>query len=383
MTQYIHAKKIVLTDEVIENGYLAIENGKFKGVTLDKPTEGDILDYSEDTIAPGLVDTHIHGYVGHDVMDNNFKGIQEISTALLACGVTSWLPTTLTAPTVQLDEVCQTIGDNYQDVDGAKIRGIFLEGPFFTEKYKGAQNLAYMSDPSIDKLKRWSELSNNLVKKIAIAPEREGVKEFIKYANSIGVKTALAHSDASYEEAKDAVEAGANIFIHTFNGMSGLHHRNPGMVGAALGLDDVYAELISDGHHVHPGAAQVVVKARGVKETVLVTDCMRAGGLGDGQSILGELEVIVKDGQARLKEGGNLAGSVLKLNESVRNMFEWGIVSQADALRMASYSPAKSVNIDNVCGQIQEGMDADFIVVDDNLELKATFLNGELKYNKQ
>lgn len=383
MTQYIHAKKIVLTDEVIENGYLAIENGKFKGVTLDKPTEGDILDYSEDTIAPGLVDTHIHGYVGHDVMDNNFKGIQEISTALLACGVTSWLPTTLTAPTVQLDEVCQTIGDNYQDVDGAKIRGIFLEGPFFTEKYKGAQNLAYMSDPSIDKLKRWSELSNNLVKKIAIAPEREGVKEFIKYANSIGVKIALAHSDASYEEAKDAVEAGANIFIHTFNGMSGLHHRNPGMVGAALGLDDVYAELISDGHHVHPGAAQVVVKARGVKETVLVTDCMRAGGLGDGQSILGELEVIVKDGQARLKEGGNLAGSVLKLNESVRNMFEWGIVSQADALRMASYSPAKSVNIDNVCGQIQEGMDADFIVVDDNLELKATFLNGELKYNKQ
>lgn len=383
MTQYIHAKKIVLTDEVIENGYLAIENGKFKGVTLDKPTEGDILDYSEDTIAPGLVDTHIHGYVGHDVMDNNFKGIQEISTALLACGVTSWLPTTLTAPTVQLDEVCQTIGDNYQDVDGAKIRGIFLEGPFFTEKYKGAQNLAYMSDPSIDKLKRWSELSNNLVKKIAIAPEREGVKEFIKYANSIGVKTALAHSDASYEEAKDAVEAGANIFIHTFNGMSGLHHRNPGMVGAALGLDDVYAELISDGHHVHPGAAQVVVKARGAKETVLVTDCMRAGGLGDGQSILGELEVIVKDGQARLKEGGNLAGSVLKLNESVRNMFEWGIVSQADALRMASYSPARSVNIDNVCGQIQEGMDADFIVVDDMLELKATFLNGELKYNKQ
>ena len=110
---------------------------------------------------------------------------------------------------------------------------------------------------------------------------------------------------------------------------------------------------------------------------------MRAGGLGDGQSILGELEVIVKDGQARLKEGGNLAGSVLKLNESVRNMFEWGIVSQADALRMASYSPARSVNIDNVCGQIQEGMDADFIVVDDKLELKATFLNGELKYNKQ
>lgn len=382
MTQYVHAKKIILTDEVIEDGYLAIEDGKFNGITLEKPTDGNILDYSEDTIAPGLVDTHIHGYVGHDVMDNDFKGIQEISEALLACGVTSWLPTTLTAPTEQLNDVCQTIGDNYEDVAGAKIRGIFLEGPFFTEKYKGAQNLAYMSDPSIEKLKHWNDLSKDLVKKIAIAPERDGVKEFIKFANTIGVKTALAHSDASYEEAKEAVDAGANIFVHTYNAMSGLHHRNPGMVGAALGLDNVFAELISDGHHVHPGAAQVVVKARGPKETVLVTDCMRAGGLGDGESMLGELEVIVKDGQARLKDGGNLAGSILRLNESVRNMFEWGIVSQADALRMASYSPAKSVDIDDVCGQIKAGLDADFIIVGEDLELKATFLNGELKYKQ-
>lgn len=382
MIQYVYAKKIVLTDSVVENSYLAIIDGKFGHITKEKPTDGEIIDYSEFTVAPGLVDTHIHGYLGHDVMDNDFEGIKVMSQGLLENGVTSWLPTTLTAPADQLDAVCKTIGDHYTEVEGAKIRGIFLEGPYFTEKYKGAQNPAYMGDPSVEKLKDWYELSNHLVNKIAIAPERVGVKEFIKYANSIGVKTALAHSDASYEQAKEAVDAGANIFIHTYNGMSGLHHRNPGMVGAALGLDNVFAELISDGYHVHPGAAQVVVKARGPKETVLVTDCMRAGGQGEGESILGELEVIVKDGQARLKEGGNLAGSILKMNDSVRNMFEWGIVSQEDALRMASYSPAKSVDIDNVCGQIKEGLDADFIVVNDALDLHATYLNGINRYIK-
>lgn len=383
VTEYIHAKKIVLADSTIEDAYLAINQGKFGEILTERPAEGKIIDYSNYTVSAGLVDTHIHGYVGHDVMDNNIEGIKEIATALLDNGVTSWLPTTLTAPIEQLDAVCETIGDHYTEVEGAKIQGIFLEGPFFTEKYKGAQNPTYMGDPSIEALKGWYDLSNHLVKKIAIAPERQGVKEFIDYANSIGVYTALAHSDATYEQAKEAVDAGANIFIHTYNGMSGLHHRNPGMVGAALGLDNVFAELISDGFHVHPGAAQVVVRARGPKETVLITDCMRAGGQGDGDSMLGELEVVVKDGQARLKDGGNLAGSILKLNEGVRNMYDWGIVSQDDALRMASYSPAKSVGIEDVCGQIKEGMDADFIVVDDNLVLKATYLDGNLKFNKE
>lgn len=383
MKEYIHAKKIVLADSTVENAYLTIEDGKFGEILTERPQGGEVIDYSNDIISAGFVDTHIHGYVGHDVMDNNLEGIKEMSTALLENGVTSWLATTLTAPIEQLNDVCETIGNHYQEVEGAKIQGIFLEGPFFTEKYKGAQNPAYMGDPSIEALKKWQDLSNQLIKKIAIAPERDGVQEFIEYANSIGVYTALAHSDASYEQAKAAVDAGANIFIHTYNGMSGLHHRNPGMVGAALALDNVFAEIISDGFHVHPGALQVVVKARGPQETVLVTDCMRAGGLGEGESMLGELEVIVKDGQARLKDGGNLAGSILKMNDSVRNMYKWGIVSIDDALRMASYSPAKSVGLEDDCGQIKAGMAADFIVVDDQLQLKATYLDGKAKYIKE
>ena len=380
MKYYVYAKQIVLDDQVIDKAYLTIEDGKFGPILMEEPQDAPIKDYSQSIVAPGLVDTHIHGYKSHDVMDNDFEGIKVISEGLLSCGVTSWLPTTLTSSAELLNDVCETIGNHYQEVTGAKIRGIFLECPFFTEKYKGAQNPKYMSDPSVDKLAKWHELSQGLVNKIAIAPERQGVKEFIEFAKSKGVYTALAHSDATYEEAAAAVEAGANIFVHIYNGMSGLHHRNPGMVGAALSLDKVFAEMICDGHHVHPAAARVVTRARGPKETVLITDCMRAGGMGEGQSRLGEFEVVVKDGTARLKDTGNLAGSILELKQGVKNVVDWGLVSPAEALRMASLTPAQSVGIESVCGRIAPGYEADFIVVSDQLELEATYLDGELRY---
>ena len=380
MKYYVYAKQIVLDDQVIDKAYLTIEDGKFGPILMEEPQDAPIKDYSQSIVAPGLVDTHIHGYKSHDVMDNDFEGIKVISEGLLSCGVTSWLPTTLTSSAELLNDVCETIGNHYQEVTGAKIRGIFLEGPFFTEKYKGAQNPKYMSDPSVDKLAKWHELSQGLVNKIAIAPERKGVKEFIEFAKSKGVYTALAHSDATYEEAAAAVEAGANIFVHIYNGMSGLHHRNPGMVGAALSLDKVFAEMICDGHHVHPAAARVVTRARGPKETVLITDCMRAGGMGEGQSRLGEFEVVVKDGTARLRDTGNLAGSILELKQGVKNVVDWGLVSPAEALRMASLTPAQSVGIESVCGRIAPGYEADFIVVSDQLELEATYLDGELRY---
>ena len=380
MKYYVYAKQIVLDDQVIDKAYLTIEDGKFGPILMEEPQDAPIKDYSQSIVAPGLVDTHIHGYKSHDVMDNDFEGIKVISEGLLSCGVTSWLPTTLTSSTELLNDVCETIGNHYQEVTGAKIRGIFLEGPFFTEKYKGAQNPKYMSDPSVEKLAKWHELSQGLVNKIAIAPERKGVKEFIEFAKSKGVYTALAHSDATYEEAAAAVEAGANIFVHIYNGMSGLHHRKPGMVGAALSLDKVFAEMICDGHHVHPAAARVVTRARGPKETVLITDCMRAGGMGEGQSRLGEFEVVIKDGTARLKDTGNLAGSILELKQGVKNVVDWGLVSLAEALRMASLTPAQSVGIESVCGRIAPGYEADFIVVSDQLELEATYLDGELRY---
>ena len=367
------ADYIILEDKVLENYYMEVKKGKIKSFSREKPEEYEDLG---EIIAPGLVDTHIHGYHGEDIMNAQKGALEIISKGLLEMGVTSFLPTTLTDSTERLNQACKVIGQEYKDVTGAKIRGVFLEGPFFTEKYKGAQNEKYMSDPDIEKLKKWKELSDGLVNKIAIAPERDGVIDFIHKANAMGIAVALGHSDASYEQAMDAVNEGANIFVHTYNGMSGLHHRNPGMVGAAMNSDAI-SELICDGHHVSPASANVLMNAKGRDRIALITDCMSAGGMADGDYKLGEFDVIVENGTARLKEGGNLAGSILKLKDAVKNVVDWQIADAFEAIQMASLIPAKSVGIDNVCGKLQAGYDADFIVLDQDLELKATYLNGE------
>ena len=370
---FYKANYIILEDKVLENYYMEVENGKIKSFSKDEPEEYEDLG---EIIAPGLVDTHIHGYHGEDIMNAKKGAIEIISKGLLETGVTSFLPTTLTDSTEKLDEACRVVGEEYKDVSGAKVRGIFLEGPFFTEKYKGAQNEKYMSDPDIEKLKKWKDLSNGLVNKIAIAPEREGVADFIHKANAMGVAVALGHSDASYEDAMAAVDEGANIFVHTYNGMSGLHHRNPGMVGAAMNSNAI-SELICDGHHVNPASANILMNAKGRDKIALITDCMSAGGMADGDYKLGEFDVIVKDGTARLKEGGNLAGSILKLKDAVKNVVDWEIADVFEAIQMASLVPAKSVGIDDVCGKLKIGYDADFIVLDQSLDLKSTYLNGE------
>jgi N-acetylglucosamine-6-phosphate deacetylase len=370
------AKYIILEDTVLKDYYMEVEDGKIKSFSKEKP---DSYDNLGEIIAPGLVDTHIHGYSGEDIMNAKPGALNIISEALLETGVTSFLPTTLTDSTERLNEACRIVGEEYKDVKGAKVRGIFLEGPFFTEKYKGAQNEKYMSDPDIEKLRKWKELSNGLVNKIAIAPERENIKDFIHKANAMGVYVALGHSDASYEEAMDAVNEGANIFVHTYNAMSGLHHRNPGMVGAAMNSDAI-SELICDGHHVNPAAANVLMNVKGRDHIALITDCMSAGGMKDGDYLLGEYPVVVKDGTARLKEGGALAGSILKLKDAVKNVVNWEIADVFEAIQMASLIPAKSVGIDNVCGKLKIGYDADFIILNEYLDLKATYINGKRVY---
>lgn len=383
MSEIYKIGKLILTDKVLENVYLEVKDGKFMGLyENDSQLNGEytLIDYSNKIVGPGFVETHIHGYLGKDVMDGEIEGLNTIAQGLLSTGVTSWLPTTLTSSRQSLNDVCQLIGENYQNIKGAKIQGIFLEGPYFTTKHKGAQNPDYMSDPVIEELKNWQALSNQMIKKIALAPEREHVIPFVEYAQSQNIKVGLAHSEASFKQAEKAVKAGANIFVHTYNGMSGLHHREPGMVGAALTLEHCYAEVIADGQHVHPKAIEVLVKSRGVEEVILITDSMRAAGLGDGRSRLGEFEVEVKDGCARLVEGGSLAGSILKMNEAVKNIVDWGIVDLPSAVRMASINAAKSVGIEEKCGAIKLGFDADFIVLNQNNELEATYLNGQKVY---
>lgn len=380
MKKFIKADRFFFASEVKEKGYLVIEDGKFGVWTMDVPESADILDYSGYQIAPGLVDTHIHGFAGFDVMDNSAEGIHQMSEGLLSTGVTSFLPTTLTSSFEQLEKVSATVASVADDVKGAKIRGIYFEGPYFTEKYKGAQNPSYMKDPSLDEFAKWQKAANGLIKKIALAPEREGVAEFVNTLTKQGVTVALGHSNGTYDEAKAIVDAGASVWVHAYNGMRGLTHREPGMVGAVYNIPDTYAELICDGHHVSPVACEILMREKGHNHVALITDCMRAGGEPDGNYMLGEFPVIVENGTARLKETGNLAGSILKLKDGVKNVVSWGIADVAQAIQMASLIPAISVGIDKVCGQLKEGFAADFIVLDDNLELVATYLDGEKRY---
>lgn len=376
---FYKADYFILEDAMLEDYYMEVEDGFIVGFSKNEPSD---YEYLGEIVAPGLVDTHIHGYAGKDIMNAEEGALDVISKGLLECGVTSFLPTTLTDSKEKTDAALKRVAAEYKDVKGAKVRGVFLEGPFFTEKYKGAQNPNYMSDPNIDYLKEWKEISDGLVNKIAIAPEREGAEDFIKKANAMGVRVALGHSDASFDEAVAAVDAGANIFVHTFNGMSGLHHREPGMVGAAMATDAI-SELICDGHHVNPNAAGILMNTKGRDKIALITDCMSAGGMADGDYKLGEFPVRVENGTARLKDGGSLAGSILKLKDGVKNVVDWEIADIFEAIQMASLVPAKSVGIDNICGKLHEGYDADFIVLDYDMNLKATYLNGEAAYKAE
>lgn len=384
MKTFVYADKFFFTNECKGAGYLEITDGTFGEYVKEKPIGSDIriVDESGKWIAPGLVDTHIHGYLNHDVMDNDAQGIQIMSEALLSCGVTSFLPTTLTSSKEYLKEVAQTIGEVHQEVPGAKIRGIYFEGPFFTEKYKGAQNPGYFSDPDLATFFEWQEASGGLIKKIALAPERQGVKEFIKEVTESGVVVALGHSDATLEEATEAVDAGASVFVHAFNGMRGLNHREPGMVGALMSLQHVFSELICDGHHVHPNAADILLEKVGHDHVALITDCMMAGGMPDGAYKLGEFPVTVSNGTARL-DSGNLAGSILKLKEAVKNVVDWGIATPEQAVMMATWVPAVSCQIDDVCGSLQAGREADFIVLAPDMTLQATYLDGVKRYQAE
>lgn len=380
MRTFIFAEKFFLKSDVKGPGYLEITDGIFGDFYKEVPdNQANIIEEEGKWIAPGLVDTHIHGYMNHDVMDADPEGLKVISEGLLSCGVTSFLPTTLTSSKEHLRNVAKTIGEAYQDVPGAKIQGIYFEGPFFTEEYKGAQNPSYFSDPDVATFNEWQEASGGLIKKIALAPERKGVQAFVKTITDEGVVVALGHSDATLEQATDAVEAGASVFVHAYNGMRGLNHREPGMVGALMSLKHVFSELICDGHHVHPNAAAILMEKAGHDHVALITDCMMAGGMPDGKYNLGEFPVIVKDGTARLASG-NLAGSLLKLKEAIKHVVDWEIATPEQAIMMATLVPAISCKIDGECGLIAKGRDADFIVLTPDMNLDATYLDGVERY---
>ncbi|BDR58868.1 N-acetylglucosamine-6-phosphate deacetylase [Xylocopilactobacillus apicola] len=383
MTYYIHAQKFFLRNTTENGGYLEVtDNGTFGAyIPEDQTPVGKIVDYSDRWIAPGLVDTHIHGIAGADVMDTSWDSINTMSEALLKCGVTSWLPTTITGSFDQLNDICQIFGNHWGEEKGAKVQGINFEGPYFTEKHKGAQNPKYFKDPSLQEFDQWQKSAKGHLRQITVAPERKGAVEFVSKVSETGVTVAIGHSDATFEQAKACVEAGATVFTHTFNGMSPLSHREPGMVGAAMSLDQVYDELICDGHHINPYVARILIDKKTPDHVILVTDCMSAGLMPDGDYMLGELPVLVGGGTATLKEPPhNLAGSILRLNEAIKNVVDWNLVTPEKSVMMGSWVPAVGAQITDHCGAILPGRAADFIVLDQKMNLLETYLDGVSRY---
>lgn len=376
-----HAERIVAPEGVETDAYLVIDDGVVRGIVSERPA-CEVVECGDAWIAPGYVDTHIHGFANHDVMDYNAAGVNAASLELARHGTTSWLATTLTASLEQTRDACASVREARDARDdaftGARLAGIFLEGPFFCEKRKGAQNAKYLADPSIEWLDVWQEAAGGMIRKSALAPERAGSAEYVRDAISRGVVCAIGHTDATYAQARSAVEAGASVFVHTYNAMSPLAHREPGVVGCAMTSEDTYAEIICDGHHVHPAAVEALVRAKGWEHVALVSDCLRCGGMPDGDYFLGELPIVLEGGVAHLRDEGNLAGSVLTLDQAVRNVVAWGIASPEEAIRMATEIPARSCGIDDACGSLRTGLPADFNVLSPDLSMLQTYVGGRL-----
>lgn len=376
---YIKAGEVFSEQEILKDTGILIEDGKIKNI-CEQCDGVDVLSLPKCKIIPGLIDMHIHGANGYDAMDATYESVNEISKYLAANGVTCFLPTTMT---VQWEEIIKAIKNidyaSKKGTTGAKILGAYVEGPYITKKYKGAQSEKYIKELSIRDLNTILEVSNNKVKVVTIAPEKENADKAIEYLSDKGVKVSLGHSDATFDQTLKAVECGASIGVHTFNGMRGLHHREPGLAGAVLSLEEIYAELIADTIHVNPQVIKILVKCKGVDKICLISDCMRAGGLKDGVYNLGGQDVNVISGIPRLSNG-SLAGSTLKIINAVKNMIKEVGVNPLDAVHMASLVPAKALNIEERMGSIKIGKDANLTVVDENYEVVMTIVDGKIVY---
>ncbi len=379
----IKADRFVLPGATMQGGYLTIKDGVFGMWSAEEPA-CEIRDYTGCIVGPGLVDTHIHGFHNHATTDCDPDAIDDSSIALAQSGTTAWVPTTFTESVDDIARACAAIAeaDERRDDDfrGARIAGIFLEGPFFTTAHVGAQNPAFLIDPDVEIFDGWQEKAGGRIVKSALAAEKDGACDYIAALDQRGVVTAIGHSDAHYDEALAAVNAGASCFVHTYNGQRGLHHRDPGVTGAAMTTPETYAEIICDGKHVVPGAIKALVDAKGWQHCVLITDCLICGGMPEGEYVSGGMAVVMKDGLCYLKgeDGatGNIAGSVLTLARGVKNMVDWQIVTAEQAIRMGTEVAARSARVDDRFGYIKPGRAADLTIFNADMTLADTYVGG-------
>ncbi|MTN82076.1 N-acetylglucosamine-6-phosphate deacetylase [Turicibacter sanguinis] len=368
--------KIILNDSIMEQKIILFED-KILDITDDLPDQVEIIDAKGAYVGAGLIDIHIHGAGGADVMDANDDTIETISQLLVKFGVTSFLPTTMTMSQEKiecaLNQIRIGMNGHYK---GAKVLGCHLEGPFISETYKGAQNKAFIQKPNMT----WIEPFQDVIKLITLAPEVDEGYEFIKAMKlKTDIKLSMGHTSTTFAKAKEAIQLGISHATHTFNGMSGFNHREPGAVGAIL-MSDVSAELIADKIHVNPEIFEWFYQVKS-GNIVLITDSMRAGCMPDGVYDLGGQEVIVENGSARLRTG-SLAGSVLTLNKAVRNFYEETTLSLPAVYQLASLNAARSIGVEDCKGSIEIGKDADLVIWDEALEALVTIVEGKIVYER-
>ena len=366
---------------------LTFRNGEIGGWQSEGAMwEGPFVDGSGCTLLPGFIDVHIHGSGGTDVMDATPESLETMSRFLVRHGVTGFYATTVTATReatlAAVENAARHVESSRSEngeagAAGARVLGVHLEGPFLSASFPGAQNPAHIRPPAATEFEEL--LGAGPVRMITLAPEVAGADALIGMAAAAGVRVVLGHTAATFEEATSAIEAGVSQATHTYNAMSGLHHRRPGALGATLSDDRIYAQLIADGIHVHPAAMRILGRCKGPARTLLISDAIGAAGMAEGRYEMGRLPVIVKDGACRL-EDGTLAGSVLTMDAALRNFMAatgWPLVQAWPA---TSLSQAQAMGIDREVGRIRRGARADLVLLDGKAQVAATVVGGRLAY---
>ncbi|MGN0998972.1 MAG: N-acetylglucosamine-6-phosphate deacetylase [Faecousia sp.] len=364
----------LFVDGHFQPGSFRVEDGRFTEILDFTPDEAG-LDLGGACVIPGLIDVHNHGNSGADFSDGDYEGLVKMARYLARNGITGFAPASMTLPYEVLQTAYRTAVRlrNEKPVGCARIEGIQMEGPFFSEKKKGAQNGAYLKEPDFEAFQRLYDASEGLLRIADVAAELPGAAEFTERVSKL-CTVSIAHTDCTYDEAKAVFEAGAKHLTHLFNAMPGIHHRKPGPIGAASEREDVVAELICDGQHVHESAVRMAFRLFPGR-ICLISDALRCCGMPDGQYTLGGQDVFLKDGIARLADG-TIAGSATNLYDCMRKAIDFGIPKE-QAILSATLIPARQLGRDGEIGSIAVGKRADFVVCDSKLLRQAVYLAGE------